>query len=187
MVMVCSLGSGTTAMDNMGQIGLSLGYTQVQINTLVALLSIWNCFGRFGGGFISELLLHSKDIPRPFSLALSLVSECFDTFVCVCMHVCFFTYQFQKMEPPSFEMINPPWSHWHQTMCAGSTVWWAYCDGFCFSRINLCRVHHCGSMLWSAVVAHASNNLWIFWFKPLWNTVQQLRIGKSSWYIHLIS
>jgi hypothetical protein len=108
MVMVCSLGSGTTAMDNMGQIGLSLGYTQVQINTLVALLSIWNCFGRFGGGFISELLLHSKDIPRPFSLVLSLVSESFDMFVCVCMHVCFFTYQFQKMEPPSFEMINPP-------------------------------------------------------------------------------
>ncbi|CAK9206462.1 unnamed protein product [Sphagnum troendelagicum] len=76
MVMVCSLGSGTTAMDNMGQIGLSLGYTQVQINTLVALLSIWNCFGRFGGGFISELLLHSKDIPRPFSLALSLAVLC---------------------------------------------------------------------------------------------------------------
>jgi hypothetical protein len=108
MVMVCSLGSGTTAMDNMGQIGLSLGYTQVQINTLVALLNIWNCFGRFGGGFISELLLHSKDIPRPFSLALSLVSKSFDTFVCVCIHVCLFTYQFQKMEPPSFEMINPP-------------------------------------------------------------------------------
>ncbi|CAK9875177.1 unnamed protein product [Sphagnum jensenii] len=76
MIMICSMGSGTTAMDNMGQIGLSLGYTQVQISTLVSLLSIWNFLGRFGGGYISELVLHSKDIPRTFCLALSLAILC---------------------------------------------------------------------------------------------------------------
>jgi hypothetical protein len=82
MIMICSMGSGTTAMDNMGQIGLSLGYTQVQISTLVSLLSIWNFLGRFGGGYISELVLHSKDIPRTFCLALSLVSLLTQCFVC---------------------------------------------------------------------------------------------------------
>ncbi|CAM6072868.1 unnamed protein product [Sphagnum tenellum] len=76
MIMICSMGSGTTAMDNIGQIGLSLGYTEVQISTLVSLLSIWNFLGRFGGGYISELVLHSKDIPRTFCLALSLAILC---------------------------------------------------------------------------------------------------------------
>lgn len=73
MAMTCSMGSGTTAIDNMGQIGASLGYAQVEVNTFISLISIWNFLGRFGAGLISELLLHSKGISRPLCLALSLV------------------------------------------------------------------------------------------------------------------
>lgn len=58
LVMFCSMGSGTTAIDNMGQIGASLGYNQVGINTFVSLISIWNFLGRFGAGLVSDFLLH---------------------------------------------------------------------------------------------------------------------------------
>lgn len=73
ITMACSMGSGTTAIDNMGQIGASLGYSQVNINTFISLISIWNFLGRFGAGVVSELLLHTKNISRPCCLALSLV------------------------------------------------------------------------------------------------------------------
>jgi hypothetical protein len=73
--MFCSMGSGTTAIDNMGQIGASLGYKQVDINTFISLISIWNFVGRFGAGLVSELLLHQRGLARPCCLAFSLVSR----------------------------------------------------------------------------------------------------------------
>ncbi|XP_024358278.1 protein NUCLEAR FUSION DEFECTIVE 4 [Physcomitrium patens] len=76
VAMFCSMGSGTTAIDNMGQIGLSLGYEQVEINTFISLISIWNFLGRFGAGLISELLLHMRGYGRPFCLAFSLGLMC---------------------------------------------------------------------------------------------------------------
>lgn len=75
VAMFCSMGSGTTAIDNMGQIGASLGYQQVEINTFISLISIWNFVGRFGAGLVSELLLHIQGFSRPCCLAFSLVSR----------------------------------------------------------------------------------------------------------------
>jgi len=69
----CGLGSTITAIDNMGQIGKSLGYSSLSISTFVSLLSIWNFLGRVGAGFISEILLHKYSIPRPFLLSLILL------------------------------------------------------------------------------------------------------------------
>jgi len=75
VAMFCSMGSGTTAIDNMGQIGASLGYKQVEINTFISLISIWNFVGRFGAGLVSEVLLHIQGFSRPGCLAFSLVSR----------------------------------------------------------------------------------------------------------------
>ncbi|KAG0598814.1 hypothetical protein M758_12G102500 [Ceratodon purpureus] len=76
VAMFCSMGSGTTAIDNMGQIGASLGYKQVDINTFISLISIWNFVGRFGAGLVSELLLHQRGLARPCCLAFSLGLMC---------------------------------------------------------------------------------------------------------------
>jgi cytochrome b len=76
VIMFCSMGSGSTAIDNMGQIGASLGYKQVEINTFISLISIWNFLGRFGAGLVSELLLHARGFARPCCLAFSLGLMC---------------------------------------------------------------------------------------------------------------
>lgn len=71
--MVCGLGSGLATINNISQIGESLGYTTVEINTLVSLLSIWNFLGRFGGGFVSDILLFRFGWPRPLLMGIMLL------------------------------------------------------------------------------------------------------------------
>uniref|UniRef100_A0A0D6R6U4 Uncharacterized protein n=1 Tax=Araucaria cunninghamii TaxID=56994 RepID=A0A0D6R6U4_ARACU len=70
--MACGMGSGLTTVNNMSQIGSSLGYTLTEIATLVSLWSIWNFLGRFGAGYISETFLHSKGCARPMFIAIAL-------------------------------------------------------------------------------------------------------------------
>jgi Nodulin-like len=53
----CGIGGTLTAIDNMGQIGQSLGYPTKSINTFVSLISIWNYAGRNVSGFYSEYVL----------------------------------------------------------------------------------------------------------------------------------
>ncbi|KAL5862585.1 hypothetical protein ACOSQ3_000099 [Xanthoceras sorbifolium] len=47
-------GSGLTVIDNLGQISLSLGFTNP--NIYVSMISIWNFLGRVGGGYFSEII-----------------------------------------------------------------------------------------------------------------------------------
>lgn len=54
---ICGIGGTLTAIDNMGQIGQSLGYPTKTINTFVSLVSIWNYAGRNVSGFVSEYVL----------------------------------------------------------------------------------------------------------------------------------
>ncbi|XP_022764597.1 protein NUCLEAR FUSION DEFECTIVE 4-like [Durio zibethinus] len=68
----CGLGCSLTAVDNLGQIGESLGYPHHTISTFVSLLSIWNFFGRVFAGFVSEIILLKFKIPRPVIMALAL-------------------------------------------------------------------------------------------------------------------
>ena len=49
---LCGVGTGLAVMNNMGQIGLALGYTDVSI--FVSMMSIWGFFGRILSGTISE-------------------------------------------------------------------------------------------------------------------------------------
>nr|KAJ0191110.1 hypothetical protein LSAT_V11C800416740 [Lactuca sativa] len=60
----CGLGTSLTAVDNLGQIGESLGYPTMTIKSFVSLLSIWNYFGRIFAGFVSEILLVKYKFPR---------------------------------------------------------------------------------------------------------------------------
>ncbi|KAK4427222.1 hypothetical protein Salat_1491100 [Sesamum alatum] len=71
---MCAMGSGLATVNNMSQIGESLGYTTLEINTLVSLWSIWNFLGRFGAGYISDYFLHVKSCPRPLFIVITLVA-----------------------------------------------------------------------------------------------------------------
>ncbi|CAD6269470.1 unnamed protein product [Miscanthus lutarioriparius] len=63
------IGGMLTAIDNMGQIGESLGYPRRSAATFVSLISIWNYLGRVAAGFASEALLSRHRLPRPLILA----------------------------------------------------------------------------------------------------------------------
>ncbi|KAL3682567.1 hypothetical protein R1sor_000589 [Riccia sorocarpa] len=71
LAMACGMGSGLTAINNMGQIGASQGYSPHKVGTFISLLCIWNFLGRLGFGTISEICLHRYRIARPVFLALT--------------------------------------------------------------------------------------------------------------------
>ncbi|KAF9594217.1 hypothetical protein IFM89_028874 [Coptis chinensis] len=72
----CGLGTNLTAVDNLGQIGESLGYPTLTISTFVSLVSIWNFCGRVFAGFVSEILLEKFSFPRPLMIAAVLLLSC---------------------------------------------------------------------------------------------------------------
>ncbi|KAI8563609.1 hypothetical protein RHMOL_Rhmol03G0122700 [Rhododendron molle] len=73
---LCGIGGTLTAIDNLGQIGTSLGYAKKSISTFVSLVSIWNFLGRVFAGFASEIFLKKYKFPRPLFLTLSLLFSC---------------------------------------------------------------------------------------------------------------
>ncbi|GAV90458.1 Nodulin-like domain-containing protein [Cephalotus follicularis] len=66
---LCGVGTGLAVMNNMGQIGLALGYSDVSI--FVSLTSIWGFFGRIVSGSVSEFFLNKAGTPRPLWNAAS--------------------------------------------------------------------------------------------------------------------
>lgn len=70
----CALGSGLATLNNLTQLGEALGYTPLETTTLVSLWSIWNSLGRFGGGYVSDYILHRKGWARPLFMAMSLAT-----------------------------------------------------------------------------------------------------------------
>ncbi|KAK4264250.1 hypothetical protein QN277_025457 [Acacia crassicarpa] len=72
ITMTSGLGSGLATINNMSQIGQSLGYSVVEINNLVSLWSMWNFLGRFGGGYVSDYIMHRKRWPRPLLIVATL-------------------------------------------------------------------------------------------------------------------
>ncbi|CAN8316153.1 unnamed protein product [Cochlearia groenlandica] len=72
LAMICGMGSGLATINNIRQIGESLRYSPVQLNSLVSLWSIWNFLGRFGAGYISDSYLHSHGWPRPVFMTITL-------------------------------------------------------------------------------------------------------------------
>ncbi|MED6212803.1 hypothetical protein PIB30_087016 [Stylosanthes scabra] len=60
-------------VNNIGQIGESLGSTIRKTDSLVSLWSIWNFLGRFGGGYVSDQFLHAKGWARTLFMVISLM------------------------------------------------------------------------------------------------------------------
>lgn len=73
---LCGLGSSLTAVDNLGQIGESLGYPDRVTSSFLSLVSIWNYFGRVFSGFVSENLLERYKVPRTLMMTLVLLLSC---------------------------------------------------------------------------------------------------------------
>ncbi|POO01777.1 Major facilitator [Trema orientale] len=76
VVTLCGLGGTLTVIDNLGQIGNSLGYQRHSITTFISLLSIWNYLGRVTAGFASEIFLAKYKFPRPLMLTIVLLFAC---------------------------------------------------------------------------------------------------------------
>lgn len=72
LAMACGMGSGLATVNNIGQIGHSLGYTSKETSTLVSLWSIWNFLGRFGAGYISDYFLQTRGYARPLFISITL-------------------------------------------------------------------------------------------------------------------
>ena len=72
----CGVGTALAAIDNMGQIGASLGYPTLSISTCVSLISIWNFLGRVASGFGSDYLLHRYRFSRSLMLTIILALSC---------------------------------------------------------------------------------------------------------------
>ncbi|OEL33272.1 hypothetical protein BAE44_0005710 [Dichanthelium oligosanthes] len=73
LAMACGMGSGLATVNNISQIGGSLGYTNKETGTLVSLWSIWNFSGRFGAGLISDHFLRLRGVGRPFFIGVTLL------------------------------------------------------------------------------------------------------------------
>uniref|UniRef100_A0A803NWJ3 Nodulin-like domain-containing protein n=1 Tax=Cannabis sativa TaxID=3483 RepID=A0A803NWJ3_CANSA len=73
---ISGVGGTLTAIDNLGQIGSSLGYPKRSISTFVSLVSIWNYLGRVVAGFASEFFLTRYKFPRPLLLTLIILISC---------------------------------------------------------------------------------------------------------------
>ncbi|KAK2994249.1 hypothetical protein RJ640_029178 [Escallonia rubra] len=66
---LCGVGTGLTVMNNMGQMGLALGY--VDVSMFVSLISIFGFFGRILSGTVSEYFIRKAGTPRPIWNAAS--------------------------------------------------------------------------------------------------------------------
>lgn len=73
---ICGVGGTLTAIDNLGQIGASMGYPQKSLSTFISLVSIWNYLGRVTAGFGSEIVLQKYRFPRPLILTFILLLAC---------------------------------------------------------------------------------------------------------------
>ncbi|XP_027363135.1 uncharacterized protein LOC113870840 [Abrus precatorius] len=76
IVTTCGVGGTLTVLDNLGQIGNSLGYSKKSLSSFVSLVSIWNYLGRAASGFASEFFLTKYKFPRPLMLTLVMLLSC---------------------------------------------------------------------------------------------------------------
>ncbi|XP_009609132.1 protein NUCLEAR FUSION DEFECTIVE 4-like [Nicotiana tomentosiformis] len=74
VAMICGMGSGLATINNISQIGESLGYTTLARSTLVSFWSIWNFLGRLGAGYVSDIFLLRRGWPRPLFMVFTLAA-----------------------------------------------------------------------------------------------------------------
>ncbi|XP_061351161.1 protein NUCLEAR FUSION DEFECTIVE 4-like isoform X2 [Gastrolobium bilobum] len=73
---ICGLGSNLTVVNNLGQIGKSLGYPAHAITTFVSLMAIWIYLGKIAQGVVSEFIINKFKLPRPIVFTFLLVLSC---------------------------------------------------------------------------------------------------------------
>ncbi|KAF3434049.1 hypothetical protein FNV43_RR25152 [Rhamnella rubrinervis] len=73
---ICGLGGTLTLMDNLGQIGTSLGYSLQSITTFVSLTSVWIYLGEACVGILSEIFITKYKFPRPLMFTMTLLFSC---------------------------------------------------------------------------------------------------------------
>ncbi|KAK7278998.1 hypothetical protein RJT34_24039 [Clitoria ternatea] len=73
---ICGLGGNLTVVNNLSQIGTSLGYPTNSITTFVSLMAIWIYLGKIAQGVVSEIIIAKYKVPRPLILTLILVLSC---------------------------------------------------------------------------------------------------------------
>lgn len=76
LVSICSFGSNLTMVNNLSQIGISLGYPAHTITTFVSLMSLWIYLGKVIQGVVAEFILSKFKVPRPFMLTSLLLLSC---------------------------------------------------------------------------------------------------------------
>ncbi|CAK8570900.1 unnamed protein product [Lathyrus sativus] len=74
---ICGFGGTLTVVNNLSQIGLSLGYPAHSITTFVSLMAIWIYLGKVTQGVISEFIITKLKLPRPLMLTAILILSCF--------------------------------------------------------------------------------------------------------------
>ncbi|KAJ1436003.1 Nodulin-like [Sesbania bispinosa] len=73
---ICGLGGTLTVVNNLSQIGLSLGYPGHSITTFVSLMAIWIYMGKIIQGVVAEYIITKFKVPRPLLLTSILVLSC---------------------------------------------------------------------------------------------------------------
>ncbi|KAK7277353.1 hypothetical protein RIF29_18504 [Crotalaria pallida] len=73
---VCGIGGNLTVVNNLSQIGTSLGYPSHSITTFVSLIAIWIYLGKIVQGVVSEYIITKFKVPRPLILTSILVLSC---------------------------------------------------------------------------------------------------------------
>ncbi|WVY98608.1 hypothetical protein V8G54_030759 [Vigna mungo] len=73
---ICGLGGTLTVVNNLSQIGASLGYSSHSVTTFVSLMAIWIYMGKIVQGVISEIIIAKFKVPRPILFTSILVIPC---------------------------------------------------------------------------------------------------------------
>lgn len=76
VVTACGAGGMMTAIDNIGQIGQSLGYPQRSTSVSVSLISVCNYLGRVAVALGSDKVVARYRLPRPLALTATMVLSC---------------------------------------------------------------------------------------------------------------
>ena len=73
---ICGIGGNLTVVNNLSQIGTSLGYPSHSIITFISLIAIWIYLGKIVQGVISEYIVTKLRVPRPLIFTSILLLSC---------------------------------------------------------------------------------------------------------------
>lgn len=76
MALMLGCGCGLVLINNLGQLTSVVGLSDADQKVLVSLQSVFNCFGRLIGGWLSDVVLSRYGFTRPSSLAVTMMCMC---------------------------------------------------------------------------------------------------------------